>query len=125
MDRATLDEGSRVRQTIRLWVEDNGVGIPPEHHERVGLVRDRVVEVVLHPHRPCGHVIREERGGRYERDVSPEGVEKPHVRPGDARVQDVADDRHPEAGQIPSATARAERRVLRIADVDLRGLQPD
>ena len=44
VQRLNLDEGrepqvqiraERNCDTIRIWIEDNGIGVPPEHHDRI------------------------------------------------------------------------------------------
>ena len=66
----------------------------PQHHDRVGPRRDRIIKVVGCSALPGLHADGQERGGCNEGDAGTEHREKIDVGARDPRVENVADDNH-------------------------------
>jgi len=62
---------------VRLWVEDNGIGIPPEHHERIFRAFERLHGVEQYPGTGIGLAIVQRGiarlGGRVGVEPAPAG----------------------------------------------------
>ena len=91
----------------------------PLHPQQVADVdlAERRVEVVADAHRPALDARRQQRGGRDERHLRAERIERQHVGPRDPAVLDVADDRDAEAvdpAEVLSDRVRVEQRLRRV-----------
>jgi signal transduction histidine kinase len=69
--------GERMEGRYRLWVEDNGIGIAPEHRERIFKIFERLHGIESYPGTGIGLAIvskgAERMGGRVGVDSNPTG----------------------------------------------------
>jgi signal transduction histidine kinase len=69
--------GERVNDRYRLWVEDNGIGIAPEHRDRIFKIFERLHGIESYPGTGIGLAIvskgAERMGGRAGVDANPAG----------------------------------------------------
>jgi signal transduction histidine kinase len=69
--------GERLEGRYRLWVEDNGIGIAPEHRERIFKIFERLHGIESYPGTGIGLAIvakgAERMGGRAGVDANPNG----------------------------------------------------
>ncbi len=91
-----------------------------QHHHRVRLLGEGLVEVVAHAHGPPGDVLRDQRGGRHERDVGAERAQQPHVGARDPGVQHVSDDDDAKAREVLPAAVGAEAALADREGVEQR-----
>ena len=96
---------------LPLAGEEGGVhplALHPQHHHGVG-VGQRRVEVVGDLARPGADTDRQQRRRRDQGHLRAEGVQQQDVGAGDPGVQDVADDRDAQAGQVAGAAGQVLR----------------
>ncbi len=125
--------GDAVALGVLAQARDEGLAgqhplaLHPQHVDDVG--RGDRVDVVRHLDARLLDVARDQAGGPDQRDAHPAAREGDHVRAGDARVQDVADDRDVQALEPADRLAdrvQVEQRlgrmlVLAVAGVHHRG----